>query len=653
MFCQDLLLGVITDEPAGWNSGRLEALPVRRLLDDRGFCDLVEQASQARPRLEAADLARLFDCPPQPAAAASYLLSPRSEIVDFTGLDAELTTLLDWCASGRTVDSAVVQGPGGIGKTRLAVELARRLSERRPDAEHLPQNPDIPWCAGFLSDVPEQRSEAYADFCHLVRPVLIIIDYAESRTQQVEQVLNALAAHRPPGRPVRLLLLARSTREWWERLRIRHAAATRGEIIQLVPEALYRQLTRAQVQEVAALAFNRQIAALHRAGVPDDWNPDEAAERLEEDGEIDQEWLSELPYPDHPLTVHMDALADVLLHSRQALDEKPAATAVLLEHEMKYCQRGVDAERLDVDPDLLRALVAVQSMAGAAHKDDAKGVITAAWLFYYREFEVPPPLPPDTILTLRRLLRDLYPALDEGYFGGLGPDALNAALIDELNTSSGEEFLEQVLTSPALTGSQRRRCLTILTRAAPTQDLLADSAAGVIASHPGMLKETAAVVAEQLPAAEREVWLATIENAEVELREDSALLGDLVQVAGELKPQPADSPGEPPPHEDGEAPLPSAVLPSEPTATASHASGPDDMTLPASVVSSHHGRATARRLTNEPPVPRASGGGRVVRRQWEVLHDYLEAHELQKYFLITAVPIALMTCALLVWWPGT
>lgn len=151
VFCDDLLIAVITEDPGGWSNARLEALPVRHLLDDRRFCALVGNASGIPPVLEPADLDALFDHRPQPAPAASYLLSPRSEVVPFTGLDREMTRLVDWCtATTRTVDVAVVHGPGGIGKTRLAVELARRISERRPEAEQIPGDLDVPWSAGFL-----------------------------------------------------------------------------------------------------------------------------------------------------------------------------------------------------------------------------------------------------------------------------------------------------------------------------------------------------------------------------------------------------------------------------------------------------------------------------------------------------------------------
>ncbi|MFI8169845.1 hypothetical protein ACIGAN_26310 [Streptomyces sp. NPDC085931] len=158
VFCDEVLIGLVTEALDGWGNGRLEVPPVRRLLDDRQFCSLIHQAVATWPRLEPADLDALFDTSPVPAAAPSYLLSPRSEVVSFTGLATEMTDLVDWCRTGKAVDVAVVPGPGGVGKARLAVELARRVSDRRPEAERLADDLEAPWSAGFLHlDLPAQQ----------------------------------------------------------------------------------------------------------------------------------------------------------------------------------------------------------------------------------------------------------------------------------------------------------------------------------------------------------------------------------------------------------------------------------------------------------------------------------------------------------------
>ncbi|MGW8726159.1 hypothetical protein ACWGNF_09040 [Streptomyces sp. NPDC055808] len=561
IFCEDLLLALITAAPAGWNHGRLNAIPVRQLLDDLGFCDIIEQAAGTRPRLEPADLDGLFDSPPRPVVAPSYLLSPRAETVRFTGLDTEMSRLAEWCGTSRTVDVAVVHGPGGIGKTRIATELARRLSERRLETDRSPARQDIPWAAGFLSEKPVSQPPPYADLRHLVRPVLVIVDYAESRQKQVERLLTVLAAHQAPGRRIRVLLLARSTRDWWDRLSIRHPALTSGLALALSPDALYRHLNPAQLRHDAALAFSRRIALIHRAdrdgadfdeydgddgdfGVDgcrdDDSDRDAATDRAgpgsRDAGDVDPgagadpvpvdaPALAPVPVPalvpvpvpvtedgGNILGVHMDALADVLLHSPHEFpDGLPPVWMVLVDHEMKYVQRGARRERLDLGRDYLDTLLTVQGMARAADKEEATAVFQVAWDVHYHGLAVPPPLGADIILKLRRMMRALYPAPDGAYLGGTGPDMLVGALIDQ-HQEEDAGFLEQVLASPVLSSGQRRRSLTAVSRAFPTQPALRAGTARLVATH-AALSDLAKDLVHQMTESERTRWLAAVRAA--------------------------------------------------------------------------------------------------------------------------------------------
>ncbi|MYR59555.1 hypothetical protein GTY54_26070 [Streptomyces sp. SID625] len=501
VFCDEALIGLVTDALDGWGNGRLDVLPVRRLLDDRQFCEFIHRAAGTWPRLEPADLDALFDTSPVPAAASSYLLSPRSEVVSFTGLATEMTELVDWCRTGKSVDVAVVHGPGGVGKTRLGVELARRVSGRRPEAERLADDLEAPWAAGFLHlDLPAQQPSPYAMLRHLIRPVLVVVDYAESRLDQVEQLLAALATHQPPGKPVRILLLARSLPAWWERLRARYGTMTNGPVIELSPHALYRQQDPHDAREQAALAFTQRIAGLRRAGIPDDWDPDDIAAlvRASEDTPVNEDAGM--------LAVHMDALAGVLAHTPDGLEDGLSPTQVLIAHETKHWDRAFTAHGLDDDipPELRPVLVAVQRMARAKDEDQAENAIRTAWDFYYRRFRKP--LDADTAMKLLRALRDLYPATGGGYWGGLGPDTLTAALIDGIEEASDEQFLEHILTSPYLAEDQVRHCLSIVARAIPTRPDLRTSVAYVIVYRPERLMPLAEDIAEQLPEDDREAW---------------------------------------------------------------------------------------------------------------------------------------------------
>src|SRR5207245_1993999 len=83
---------------------------------DRGINHLVSVAGSERglrrPRVPLPD-------DPSPVE----LLQPRHAVAPFRGREPELAELEGWCAGGGRLEVALVTGPAGSGKTRLAVEL--------------------------------------------------------------------------------------------------------------------------------------------------------------------------------------------------------------------------------------------------------------------------------------------------------------------------------------------------------------------------------------------------------------------------------------------------------------------------------------------------------------------------------------------------
>lgn len=69
--------------------------------------------------------------------SARHWLEARHEVVPFFGREAELATCADWLASDEAFDVMIVEGPGGIGKTRLLLEV---LEQARHSG----------WVGGFL-----------------------------------------------------------------------------------------------------------------------------------------------------------------------------------------------------------------------------------------------------------------------------------------------------------------------------------------------------------------------------------------------------------------------------------------------------------------------------------------------------------------------
>jgi hypothetical protein len=58
------------------------------------------------------------------------LLDPRLGLIDFVGRVDELAALTAWCEHDEGRRLRLVTGPGGVGKTRLALELAARMEKR-------------------------------------------------------------------------------------------------------------------------------------------------------------------------------------------------------------------------------------------------------------------------------------------------------------------------------------------------------------------------------------------------------------------------------------------------------------------------------------------------------------------------------------------
>jgi hypothetical protein len=157
------------------------------------------------------------DILPTDLLQASYAVVPYTDV---TGAKADL---LAWCRDdARTTAGRLVHGPGGLGKTRLLIEVAAELQEAG-------------WMAGFL-DPPytdNVASERWQALDQLIahgdgNGLLVVMDYAEGRQKELKELAERLV-RRPDGdtRPVRLVLLTRTAGEWWTTLRDKTAEIQR------------------------------------------------------------------------------------------------------------------------------------------------------------------------------------------------------------------------------------------------------------------------------------------------------------------------------------------------------------------------------------------------------------------------------------------
>lgn len=170
------------------------------------------------------------------------MLCPHERVVPFAGRDAELDGLVAWAAGRRRVSLRLVTGPGGVGKTRLGIELTRRLGAAR-------------WRTRWVA--PCDDAAAVAEACRApawdLRPLLLVVDDAATAAD-LPALLDA-AGRACRGR-LRILLLARTGRAWWHRLRWAcHLLARRSVVAEASALSVGTALPVAESVRSAAAAF--------------------------------------------------------------------------------------------------------------------------------------------------------------------------------------------------------------------------------------------------------------------------------------------------------------------------------------------------------------------------------------------------------------
>lgn len=134
--------------------------------------------------------------------AASFLLSAPSALTSFVGRDDDVAAVLALCRSARLTS---IVGPGGVGKSRLALEAARRADGFADGvsvaalAPILPHAPVLPTIAAALGI----RDEGAVGLDALIRAaigtksVLLILDNCEHVLDETAAAVQSLLAHCP------------------------------------------------------------------------------------------------------------------------------------------------------------------------------------------------------------------------------------------------------------------------------------------------------------------------------------------------------------------------------------------------------------------------------------------------------------------------
>lgn len=365
--------------------------------------------------------------PHQIARIPNRLLVAAYGVVPFRGRAAEKESLLSWCQSTPPAGVVLLTGPGGSGKTRLAAEIcqARKSSG---------------WVAGFLKD---SGTDIHA-LLETEHPVLVAVDYAETRVEQVVDLLERLGSTRSP-KPWRVLLVSRGTGDWWPQMATStHDPATGSLLAGAGHYTLGPIETSEEGQRIALTEAMRRFATV--LGLS-------AAEGLQIP-DVDRAGF------DRPLYIHMAALSAVcsLQATRgTALQQATEASLVgdALLREQRYWRESAAQGHLDITDQVAARAVAIATLTIAHNEDEVESALRAV-----------PDLDGESETTRRQVagwLHSLYPGERDEWLRPLEPD-----LLGETNVAS---VLREVpsIASRVLAGSvvgPMKRALTIMTRAA-------------------------------------------------------------------------------------------------------------------------------------------------------------------------------------------
>jgi hypothetical protein len=373
-------------------------------------------------------LPRLRDSP-------ARLLDPQNGVVQFIGRVDELAALLTWCEDDSGGRLRLITGPGGIGKTRLALQLTTKLKE-------------LQWRCEWVGD----RQEAHV--LAAIRavspgPVLLVADYAETRIG-LEELLRGVVAD---NGKIRLLLLARSAGQWWEQL-----AAGEGAIRDLIVQNDHGGIPLGEVLD-DTVSDEEQVLRV----IP------VFAEKL---GVSPPEYVAVGTRPKRArvLELHAAALVAVLewilAPKLKPRVELGGVLNELLQHEERFWLRSALAQGLiygstGITPTTLRQAVAAGCLLGAKDQNEAVALLGRV-----------PAVPKPVMLALAVWLRELYPPGRDSneWLGMIQPDRLAERLvISQLGRS--EELTQACLSD--LGERQARQALLLLGRAA-TEDEIAE-----------------------------------------------------------------------------------------------------------------------------------------------------------------------------------
>ena len=345
----------------------------------------------------------------RPGLPEIYLLQAEYAVVPFhEQRRAEVERLLAWCEEGAALAVRLITGPGGTGKTRLMIELCAAAGRRG-------------WRAGFLHrEVPAQPSWELDGLLGGEQPLLLVVDYAETKREVLVPVLRRLAS--APTSRARVVLVAREVGDWWPALQ--EADPKLQEVLDdvLVPVERLAPIAepldqRQGVLEAAAEAFGDKLGL----EVPTTGQADLSAAHFA-----------------NALFLHIAGLAAAV---GDPAKEEQALLGFVLKRERRHWRAGLEGEQLagDVDASTVAQTLALLTLAGGVDdKAAARGLLERAPKLAG--------LVPSKRDRLIDLLHRLYPG--ERYLEPIRPDLLGEHLVAEA-LADDPSLLAAALVTPA------------------------------------------------------------------------------------------------------------------------------------------------------------------------------------------------------------
>ncbi|OKK03063.1 tetratricopeptide repeat protein [Streptomyces sp. CB02400] len=446
-----LVVGLIVEDPRAFRSARVDAVRAVDLLAVDAFRQAVEEDTGRSPVLESVELADLSAPADRPTEvrSPSFLLRADSEVVPFHGRERERAELDAWCREpGFGV--RILTGPAGQGKTRLAREIVAGLHRERRLA------------AWVTYDGPSATAPGHTVLHTLSTPTVLVVDYAETRGDQVRSLIEHALANRH-GTAVRLLLLARTCGDWWSRIAKGTSALLEDALRDVRADALGPLETTPQGRSAAyRRALDAYATALSRIpshdGVP--WH--RHAGRLVRTG-------PDVTGPDGPaeavLALHTRALTDLLQAGPAPVPRRPGESPedVLLHHEWRYWSRHAEECGLRLPDRVLDRAVAAAALCAVDTEAKAERVLRTVLPAAFAGQTA-------TVTAAGRWLRALYPPAGTTVWGSLQPDRIAEHLVGRQITGADDPLFDLL---PELGETSLEAALTVLTRAMAHQPRLA------------------------------------------------------------------------------------------------------------------------------------------------------------------------------------